>query len=57
MVWAEIDERPIYRHFNLVSLQYCQKEKGLIIYAWGFMTNHMHMMVGSTGENMVSDIC
>jgi REP element-mobilizing transposase RayT len=37
-------------------LQYCQKEKGLIIYAWVLMTNHMHMIVGSAGENKVSDI-
>jgi len=29
--WVDIFMRPINRHINLVSLQYCQKEKGLII--------------------------
>jgi len=54
--WVDIFSRPIYRHIILDSLQYCQKEKGLIIYAWVLMTNHMHMIVGSNGENKVSDI-
>ena len=54
--WVDIFSRPIYRHIILDSLQYCQKEKGLIIYAWVLMTNHMHMIVGSNGANKVSDI-
>jgi REP element-mobilizing transposase RayT len=54
--WVDIFTRPIYRHINIDSLQYCQKEKGLIIYAWGFMTNHMHMIVGSKGENKVPEV-
>ena len=54
--WVDIFTRPIYRHIIIESLQYCQKEKGLIIYAWVIMTNHMHMIVGSKGENKVSDI-
>jgi REP element-mobilizing transposase RayT len=54
--WVDIFSRPLYRHIIIESLQYCQKEKGLIIYAWVQMTNHMHMMVGLSGENKVSDI-
>ena len=54
--WVDIFTRPIYRHIIIESLQYCQKEKGLIIYAWVIMTNHMYMIVGSKGENKVSDI-
>jgi len=54
--WVDIFTRPIYRHIIIESLQYCQKEKGIIIYAWVIMTNHMHMIVGSKGENKVSDI-
>jgi REP element-mobilizing transposase RayT len=55
--WVEIFKRPFYRHNLIDSLQYCQKEKGLIIYAWGFMTNHMHMMVESIMKNIISYIC
>jgi putative transposase len=54
--WVDIFSRPIYKHIIIESLQYCQKEKGLIIYAWVLMTNHMHMIVGSNGANKVSDI-
>ncbi|MDP4240962.1 MAG: transposase [Bacteroidota bacterium] len=54
--WVDIFTRPVYRHIIIDSLQYCQKEKGLVIYAWVLMSNHMHMIVGSNGENKVSDI-
>ena len=54
--WVDIFTRPIYKHIIIESLQYCQKEKGLIIYAWVIMTNHMHMIVGSKGENKVSEV-
>lgn len=54
--WVDIFTRPIFKHIIIASLQYCQKEKGLIIYAWVLMTNHMHMIVGSDGVNKVSDI-
>ena len=53
--WVDIFTRPIYRHIIIESLQYCQKEKGLLIYAWVLMTNHMHMIVGSSEKNKVSD--
>ena len=54
--WVDIFTRPIYKHIIIDSLQFCQKEKGLIIYAWVLMTNHLHAIVGSSGENKVSDI-
>ena len=54
--WVDIFTRPIYRHIIIESLEYCQKEKGLIIYAWVLMTNHMRMIAGSHGENKIPDI-
>jgi putative transposase len=56
MDWVDIFTRPIYRHIIIESLQYCQKEKGLLIYVWVLMTNQMHMIVGSRRENKVSDV-
>ena len=32
--WVDIFTRPRYKHIIIDSLTYCQKEKGLIIYAW-----------------------
>ncbi len=54
--WVDIFTRPKYKHIIIESLRYCQEQKGLIIYAWVLMTNHLHMIVGSEGENNVSDI-
>lgn len=54
--WVDIFTRPVYKYIILNSLTYCQKEKGLIIYAWVLMSNHLHAIIGSQGENKVSDI-
>ena len=54
--WVDIFPRPVYKHIIIESLQYCQKEKGLVVYAWVLMSNHLHAIVGHTGEHKVSDI-
>ena len=45
--WVDVFTRPVYKHVIIESLEYCQKEKGLIIYAWVLMTNHLHVIVGA----------
>lgn len=54
--WVDIFSRPRYKTIILESLQYCQTQKGLLIYAWVLMTNHLHMIVGANEDNKVSDI-
>jgi len=54
--WVDIFSRPTYKHIILESLKYCQEQKGLLIYAWVLMTNHLHMIVGANEDNNVSDI-
>jgi len=39
-----------YKDFLVESLQYCQKEKGLTIYAWCIMSNHIHLMVSTSKD-------
>jgi putative transposase len=34
------------------SLEFCQKNKGLVIYAWCLMSNHLHMVVKSTNNDL-----
>jgi putative transposase len=36
-------------------LQYCQQEKGLVIYSWCIMSNHAHLII-SAKENNVSSV-
>lgn len=55
--WIDVFTRPIYKQIVLDSLIYCQKEKGLDIYAWVLMSNHLHMVVGVRNhEQTISDI-
>ena len=36
-----------YKDILLDSLRYCQQEKGMEIYAWCVMTNHVHLIFSS----------
>ena len=54
--WIDVFTRPIYKHIILDSLKYCQINKGLNIYAWVLMPNHLHMIVSANDEDSVSDI-
>ena len=36
----------------LDSWRFCQKEKGLEIFAWVIMTSHIHMIIGTHQEKM-----
>jgi len=53
--WADVFTRREYVDILLDSLRFCQSHKGLEIYAWVVMTNHIHLIVGSKG-NKLSDI-
>ncbi|MFZ1750492.1 MAG: transposase [Saprospiraceae bacterium] len=40
--WIDIFSRQSYRDIIVESMKYCQIEKGLIIYAYVIMSNHIH---------------
>jgi putative transposase len=50
--WIDVFIRNEYREIILESLRHCIKEKGLEVYAWCMMTNHMHLIIGTQGNNM-----
>lgn len=54
--WVDVFTRPEYKHIVIDSLDYCQINKGLKIYAWCLMSNHLHMIEGTEEENNLSDI-
>jgi REP element-mobilizing transposase RayT len=45
--WIDIFSRQIYRDIIIDSLNYCNKEKGLDIFAFVIMTNHIHLIAQS----------
>lgn len=50
--WIDLFTRDEYRNIILNSLRFCQLNKGLEIYAWCLMTNHVHLIIGTHGEKM-----
>lgn len=45
--WIDLFTRNEYRKIIIESLKYCQQQKGLEIFAWCIMTNHLHMIIRS----------
>ena len=43
--WMDVFTRPVYKQIIVESLRYCQAQKGLDIYAWVLMTNHLHLLL------------
>jgi putative transposase len=54
--WVDVFTRPCYKHIIVESVRYCQKEKGLELYGWVLMSNHLHMIVGAVEGIILSDI-
>jgi len=50
--WIDVFTRNIYKDIVLQSLRYCIAHKGLEVYAWVIMTNHIHLIIGTHGEKM-----
>ena len=49
--WVDIFTRKIYRDIVIESLQYCRQHKGLYLYAYVIMSNHMHLLaLSETGD-------
>ena len=43
--WIDVFTKPEYYQLLLESLKYCQKELGLLVHGYVFMTNHLHNIV------------
>ncbi len=54
--WIDVFTRQQYKDIIIESLQHCQKQKGLIIYSYCLMSNHIHLIVGRKGESKIEEI-
>jgi REP element-mobilizing transposase RayT len=43
--WVDVFTRKECRDIVLESLRHCQAKKGLVIYAYVIMSNHIHLVV------------
>jgi len=49
--WVDLFTRKVYRDIVIESLKFCQVNKGLEIYAFVIMSNHIHILLrSSTGK-------
>ena len=44
--WVDVFTRLQYKEIVVDSLRYCQENKGLRIFAWVLMSNHIHLIMG-----------
>ena len=54
--WVDALTRSIYKDVLIDSLRYCQNHKGLLLYAWCIMTNHVHLIISSLDGFKQEDI-
>jgi len=53
--WADVFTRPVYKDAIIASLNYCIEKKGLNVYAYVLMTNHLHLLVNSDEPILLKD--
>ena len=54
--WVDVFTRLNQKYIIIKSLEYCQKDKGLEIYAYCLMHSHLHMVCRAIEGSKLSDI-
>jgi REP element-mobilizing transposase RayT len=54
--WVDVFTRKEYRDILIDSLRYCQEQKGLQLYAYVIMSNHIHLMASAKEPHKLTDI-
>jgi REP element-mobilizing transposase RayT len=53
--WVDIFTRKNYRDIVIDSMKYCQKEKGLVLFGYVIMSNHIHL-IAQSADGHLSDL-
>ena len=53
--WIDVFTRKNHRDAIISCLKYCQKEKGLIIFAYCIMSNHIHLIANAEESFLLKD--
>jgi putative transposase len=54
--WVDIFTRISYKEIIINSLKHCQSKKGLTLYAYCIMTNHIHLIASANGNKKLFEI-
>ena len=52
--WIDVFIREEYNQVIIDSWKHCQEKRGLEIYGWCIMTSHVHMIIGSKKDKLLS---
>lgn len=50
--WVDVFSRKIYRDSVVDCLNFCIKNKGMIVYGYVIMSNHIHLVIQSSDEKL-----
>ncbi|MEX2350761.1 MAG: transposase [Flavobacteriaceae bacterium] len=50
--WMDVFTRKTYRDCVIASFDYCIQHKGMVLYAYVIMSNHIHMVVQAKNDNL-----
>lgn len=54
--WQDVFTRDVYRNILLDSISFCQHKQGLLVHAWVLMTNHLHLICSSSGQQLAQTL-
>lgn len=54
--WIDVFTRPVYKQLIIDALSYCQQNKGLEIYSYCLMTNHLHLLISAIQPAYLPDV-
>lgn len=54
--WVDVFTRKSIKLAIIDSLKYCQENKGLSLFGWCLMSNHLHMIARADGRQNLSEI-
>jgi REP element-mobilizing transposase RayT len=50
--WIDIFSRKVYKDIIIENLQHCQQKEGLEIFAYVIMSNHVHLLIRRTDNDL-----
>ena len=54
--WVDVFTRNEYKNILVENIEYCIKHKGLELFAWCIMTNHVHLIIRAQESTSLSII-
>lgn len=56
VAWVDVFTRRRYKDILVESFNYCVRQKGLNVYAWCIMSNHVHCILSAKNDNLSDTI-